>query len=105
MRFRQAMRYPPVVSLVSAVVRGAHYRQTMQEAADIVARIQGRPSRFHVLGPAPAPIGRLRGEYRVQLFLKGPHRREMREAVLAALDGRAELHRRVVVDVDPLWLL
>ena len=105
MRFRQAMRYPPVVSLVSAVVRGVHYRQTMQEAADIVARIQGRPSRFDVLGPAPAPIGRLRGEYRVQLFLKGPHRREMREAVLAALDGRAELQRRVVVDVDPLWLL
>ena len=105
MRFRHAMRYPPAVSLVSAVVRGTHYRNTMQEATGLVARIQGRPSRFRVLGPAPAPIGRLRGEYRVQLFLKGPHRREMREAVLAALDGRAELHRRVVVDVDPLWLL
>jgi hypothetical protein len=29
----------------------------------------------------------------------------MREALLAALDGRAELKRRVVVDVDPLWML
>ena len=105
MRFRQAMRYPPVVSLVSAVVRGTDYRQTMQEAADLVARVQDRPRRFRVLGPAPAPIGRLRGQYRVQLFLKGPQRREMREALLAALDGRAELKRRVVVDVDPLWML
>ena len=105
MRFRQAMRYPPVVSLVSAVVRGTNYRKTMQEAADLVARIQGRGRRFRVLGPAPAPIGRLRDQYRVQLFLKGPQRREMREALLAALDGRAELKRRVVVDVDPLWML
>ena len=103
--FRQAMRYPPAVSLVSAVVRGTNYRKTMQEAADLVSRIRVRSSRFRVLGPAPAPLGRLRGEYRVQLFLKGPQRREMREAVLAALDGRAELTRRVVVDVDPLWML
>jgi len=104
-QFRRAMRYPPEVSLVSAVVRGTHYRQTMQEAAELVAAVQRRPSRFRVLGPASAPIGRLRGQYRVQLFLKGPHRREMREALLAALDGRTELRRRVVVDVDPVWML
>ena len=105
MRFRQAMGYPPMVSLVSAVVRGTSFRQTMQDAADLVARLRRRPSRFRVLGPAPAPIGRLRGRYRVQLFLKGPQRREMREALLAALDGHAELKRRVVVDVDPLSML
>jgi primosomal protein N' (replication factor Y) len=103
--FRRAMRYPPEVSLVSAVVRGTHYRQTMQEAAELVATVRRRPSRFRVLGPASAPIGRLRGQHRVQLFLKGPHRREMREALLSALDGRTELRRRVVVDVDPLWML
>jgi primosomal protein N' (replication factor Y) len=104
-RFRQAMRYPPQVSLVSAVVRGTSFRQTMQEATDLVAALRVPQSRFRVLGPAPAPIGRLRGQYRVQLFLKGPNRREMREALLAALDGRAELRRRVVIDVDPLSML
>ena len=105
MRFRRTMRYPPVVSLVSAVVRGTSFAQTMQEAGDLVAWLRRRPSQFRVLGPAPAPIGRLRGQYRVQLLLKGPQRREMREALLAALDGRAELKRRVVVDVDPMWML
>ncbi len=105
MRFRRAMRYPPVVSLVSAVVRGTSFTQTMQEAGDLVAWLRRRPSRFRVLGPAPAPLGRLRGQYRAQLLLKGQHRREMREALLAALDGRAELKRRVVIDVDPMWML
>ena len=105
MRFRKAMRYPPMVSLVSAVVRGTTFRQTMQEAADLAARLRRLPSRFGVTGPAAAPIGRLRGQYRVQLFLKGPHRREMREALLAALDGHTELKRRTVIDVDPLSML
>ena len=105
MRFRSAMRYPPVVSLVSAVVRGTSFTQTMHEAGDLGAWLRRRPSRFRVLGPAPAPLGRLRGQYRAQLLLKGQHRREMREALLAALDGRAELKRRVVIDVDPMWML
>ena len=104
-RYRRAMQYPPMVALVNAVVRGTSYQQTMREAADLAACVQRRPSGFRVLGPAPAPIGRLRGQYRVQLFLKGPRRREMREALLAALDGRAELKRRVVIDVDPLSML
>ena len=105
MRFRGAMQYPPVVSMVSAVVRGARFQQTMHEATDLAAWLRHRSGRFRVLGPARAPLGRLRGQYRVQLFLKGPHRREMREALLAALDGRPELRRRVVIDVDPLWML
>ena len=62
-RFRLAMQYPPEVALVSAVVRGTHYRQTMQEAADLVAALKRRPRRFRVLGPAPAPLGRLRAQY------------------------------------------
>ena len=105
MRFRKAMRYPPFVSLLSAVVRGTTFQQPMQEAAALAARLRRLPSRFGVTGPAPAPIGRLRGQYRVQLFLKGPQRREMREAMLAALDGHAELKRRIVIDVDPLSMM
>ena len=51
---------------------------------------------LRVLGPAPAPLGKLRGEYRAQLLLKGTNRRRMREALQAALAARPELQRRVV---------
>ena len=57
------------------------------------------------LTPAPAPLARLRGRYRVQLFLKGGRRREMREALLRILDEHPRLKRRVVVDVDPVSML
>ena len=105
MRFRDSMRYPPAVALVSAVVRGSSLARTMEEAWELAKRVRSGHRSFTVLGPASAPLGRLRGQYRAQLLLKGYHRREMREALQTALDDRVEVKRRVVVDVDPLWML
>ncbi len=105
LRYRRAMRYPPAVSLVSAVVHGDLRDRTLADAAALARQLRAAPRRFTVLGPAPAPLGRLRGRYRAQLFLKGTHRREMREALLGALDADPRLKRRVVVDVDPVWMM
>ena len=105
LRYRRAMGYPPAVSLVSAVVHGTLRDRTLADAAVLAQRLRAAPRRFSVLGPAPAPLGRLRGRYRAQLFLKGTHRREMREALLGALDAHPRLKRRVVVDVDPVWMM
>ncbi len=105
LRFRRALRYPPVVSLVSAVVHGPLRDRAVRDAAALAGRLRAAPRRFTVLGPAPAPLARLRGRYRVQLFLKGGRRREMREALLRILDEHPGLKRRVVVDVDPVSML
>ena len=74
----------------------------MQDAAEIVRDLRTGGSAFRVLGPAPAPLSRLRGEHRVQFFLKGANRGTMRRALQAALAGRAEIARRTIVDVDPV---
>jgi len=107
LQFRRAMRYPPFVSLVNTVVRARTFAGAMDDAAEIVqrARDADRAGHLRVLGPAPPPLGRLRGEYRAQLLIKGENRKEIRRALLAALAGRADLQRRVVVDVDPLSVL
>jgi len=108
LHFRKAMRYPPVVSLINTIVRGKTFTRAMDDAAAVVQRLRdadnGRGD-LRVLGPAPAPLGKLRGEYRVQLLVKGLNRRQMREAVLAAIGAAPELQRRVTVDVDPLSVL
>ena len=107
--FRRAMRYPPVVALINGVVRASSDRDAMSGAGDLVERIRraGGPTRFLVLGPAPAPLARLRGEHRAQFFVKGPPaaRADMRSAVLAALRERPDLRRKTVIDVDPLSIL
>jgi primosomal protein N' (replication factor Y) len=105
LQFRKAMRYPPLVSLINTVVRARTFAGAMDDAADLVQRLRAESDRFRVLGPAPAPLGRLRGEYRAQLLIKGTNRKQMREAVAAAIAARSDLQRRVVVDVDPVSVL
>jgi primosomal protein N' (replication factor Y) len=105
--YRRGMRYPPLVALVNAVVRGRSFDDAMQTANDIVQRLgPGTASAgFAILGPAPAPLARLRGEHRVQFFLKGGRRADMRNALKTVLAGMPEVRRRVTIDVDPLSVL
>jgi primosomal protein N' (replication factor Y) len=108
LHFRRAMRYPPALSLINTVVRSRTFSGAMDDAADIVQKLReadGGRDQFRVLGPAPAPLGRLRGEYRAQLLVKGSNRKLIRTALQAALSTRPDLRRRTVVDVDPLNVL
>jgi len=107
LHFRRAMRYPPLVFLINVVVRARTFAGAMDDAAALVERlrVEADTGAFRVLGPAPAPLGKLRGDYRAQLLVKGTNRRSMREALLAALAARPDLQRRVVVDVDPVSVL
>jgi primosomal protein N' (replication factor Y) len=101
------MRYPPLVAMVNLVVRGGTFADAMTMAADVARRLEpaAAAGSFQVLGPAPAPLGKLRGEHRVQLFLKGSRRGEMRAALKTVVDGMPELRRRVTLDVDPVNVL
>jgi len=105
MRYRTALRYPPVLSMVNAVVRGRSLTDAMRDAGRLAGELRTAAAAFQVLGPAVAPISRLRGQHRAQIFLKGRNRRAMRSALRAALDANPDLGRRVIVDVDPVSLL
>ncbi|MGE0393375.1 MAG: primosomal protein N' [Vicinamibacterales bacterium] len=102
--YRRAMQYPPLFALINVIVRGPTEAEAMGGAQQLARGLQPAQG-FLVLGPAPAPLGRLRGEHRVQLFLKGPKRTEMRNALRRALDALPALRRRVTVDVDPMSVL
>jgi primosomal protein N' (replication factor Y) len=105
--FRKAMRYPPAVALVNVVVRAPAFGRAMTDADALAARIRSEAgtSDLRVLGPAPAPLGRLRGEYRAQLLVKGVSRPAIREAVTRAVAALPDLQRHTTVDVDPLSMM
>jgi len=108
MHFREAMRYPPTVSLINTVVRARTYAGAIDDAAALVGALRNADPalrHYRVLGPAPAPLGKLRGEYRAQFLMKGNNRRRMREALVAALAARPDVARRASVDIDPLSVL
>jgi primosomal protein N' (replication factor Y) (superfamily II helicase) len=104
-RYRQAMQYPPAVALVNAVVKGRTHQQAMEDAGDLVRALRRGGEPYKVLGPAPAPLSRLRGEHRAQFFMKGANRTPMRRALQTVLESRPELKRRTTIDVDPMSVL
>jgi primosomal protein N' (replication factor Y) (superfamily II helicase) len=104
--FRQKMRYPPLIAMVNVVVRGKSYDAAMDAAADLARRTEERATGgFVILGPAPAPLTRLRGEHRAQFFLKGISRLAMRGALRDALAATPEIARKASVDIDPISVL
>jgi primosomal protein N' (replication factor Y) len=107
MEFRRTMGYPPVTALVNVIVRSADGAKGAAEADALARALRAAAAgRYRVLGPAHAPLARLRNEHRFQVLLKG-HRPSMREAVRAAMTARYGEQRwpGVAVDVDPLTVM
>ena len=104
--FRTAMHYPPAVALINLVVRGPHAGQVMESAMALVQALKrAAGGRCEVLGPAPAPLSRLRGDHRMQVLVKGSARTAMRQLVTRVLASRPQWTRHMLVDVDPLNVL
>jgi primosomal protein N' (replication factor Y) len=107
MEFRRTMGYPPVAALVNVVFRSRDADQAADGAEALAQRVRvDAPGRFRVLGPAFAPLAKLRQEHRFQVLLKGD-RASMRESVRRALVQQFGAVRwpGVAVDVDPLTIL
>jgi primosomal protein N' (replication factor Y) len=103
---RRTLGYPPYSRLAMVRVSAVDdriAREGVRRLAAVARRYAG--TRVEVLGPAPAPIARLRNRYRHRIMLRAPARGALRyvlEAVLAApIDGRL----RRLVDVDPVSML
>lgn len=106
--FRRTMSYPPSASLLNLVVRGKEAEPAAREADALARRLRETAGArtYRVLGPARAPLARLRQDHRFQILLKG-RRAAMREAVRAAMVDRYGEVRwpGVVIDVDPLSVM
>jgi primosomal protein N' (replication factor Y) len=106
---RRELGYPPFGRLAILLISGAQEAQVI-DAAKRLARAAATESAAggSVLGPAPAPLWRLKGRHRWQLVLKGPQGPGVRQTA-RALMARAgtDLPRgvRIDVDVDPQHVL
>jgi len=59
-----------------------------------------------VLGPAPCPFSRLRGQYRFHIQLQGPDAQQLRAIVtIATTDLQPPENVQWIVDVDPVEML
>jgi primosomal protein N' (replication factor Y) len=107
---RRALGYPPHGSLIRVVVRGPveeHVRAAAEELATRLRAAADAPQTpVRLLGPAPAPLPKLRGLYRYHLQLQAADDELLRGCLRQAThDLRLPEPLQWMADVDPLDML
>jgi primosomal protein N' (replication factor Y) (superfamily II helicase) len=104
---RSELGLPPLGRQVAVRVDGpdpAEVAATARRLAQL-AELHGKDAAVEVLGPVAAPLARLRGRTRWQLWLRSPDRTALRRIVRGLRGVETVGSIRVVVDVDPLSTL
>jgi primosomal protein N' (replication factor Y) len=107
-QFRRTMAYPPYTSLANIIVRDVVLEKAIRwsrQLSEYFSPYDGKGLR--ILGPATAPLARLKKEHRFQFLLKSPKRSVLTKVLsgsMAYCDAKQIPQAAVLVDMDPLSL-
>jgi primosomal protein N' (replication factor Y) (superfamily II helicase) len=109
LRFRSWMHYPPYSALANVLIRSDQLDEALQWSGILGKWFEKtRHEGIRVLGPAAAPILRLKRDYRYHFVLKSASRQKLNallRAMLAYAVSQKIPRTQVIVDVDALWLM
>ncbi len=108
-QFRRWMHYPPHGLLANIIVQAEQQEEALgwTKLLEQWQRGQARPG-LRIMGPAPAPIARLKRTHRYQFLMKAERRTELQlslRQLTAFMDREAIPRQAVIIDVDPVHLM
>ncbi|HXL23097.1 MAG TPA: primosomal protein N' [Candidatus Dormibacteraeota bacterium] len=109
LHFRRMMAYPPFTALANIIVRDTNLENAIRYSRQLSEYFSPHDGKgLRVLGPASAPLSRLKREHRFQFLLKSPKRALLTKLLSGAITY-AESHQipptAAIIDVDPVNLL
>jgi primosomal protein N' (replication factor Y) len=103
---RESASYPPFSRMIALRLDGRHEASVRAAATEAAARARAQGgTAVQVLGPAEAPIARLRGRSRYQIWLRGTDRSKLQATARAAAEVTLPRDLRLAIDVDPQSVL
>jgi len=110
LRYRQNHSYPPFVALASLLVHGPDLGRVRSDSLELRKQLDvaNQERKCRILGPAPAPLSRLKGEHRFQILMKSRNRKHLREVadrgLKSAVDGGINA-RTINLEIDPVSIM
>jgi primosomal protein N' (replication factor Y) (superfamily II helicase) len=108
LQFRRFMKYPPFSAMANILVRAANQEQALRMSVELGRHLTPAPENMKIMGPAEAPVPRLKAEFRYQLLIKSGSRKALNALLRRAQEFAREQKwgaTALVIDVDPLTLL
>ena len=107
---RQEHDYPPFGRMARVIVRSPQQSAAQAYIGDLARRIlelvATGPAGLRVLGPALAPVSRVKNYFRYHMQLQGPEDFELSQLLRPAIASTPPPRRvEIAVDVDPLSML
>lgn len=111
---RKELMYVPFSWMARLELSGREREKVESWAEKLLEEVKERPRWFEIIGPAPCPIERLRGNYRYQIIFKSPKHRDKNGDIfhtfLRRYFGSTGIARKeggvsAIIDVDPISLL
>ena len=104
-RQRQTLLYPPFSQIVNLRLSSAREDLLVKTAREMGADARNLSARLdpeaEIIGPAPSPLSKIRGQYRWQMLIKGPRIRTLQQIASALVEKHATACFRLTIDVDP----
>lgn len=103
-RERKAGGWPPFGQLAAILLDGKD-DAGVRAAGQMLARTAPEDQRIRVLGPAPAPLSKLRGHYRYRLLVKAADGIHLQRTLRGWLKDQKFKGVRIKVDVNPYYFM
>ena len=102
--FRKELKYPPFSRFVNLIAVDEHETKAADRANALAAALEREtPKEVEIIGPAPAPIARLKNQFRFHVALRAPADLPLSDSVRAALERLSPTDRLSIhIDMDPL---
>lgn len=107
--FRRELNYPPFATLVNVLSKNESDSAAVGMLDALVAEVKKQPMALRkgieLIGPTPAVLARIKGEYRWHVLLRCVDRNAMIVLLKSVFDANSGLRRKLTVDVDPTSML
>ena len=102
---RTRANMPPASRLAALIITGKNEGQA-KECAMTIGRAAPRDTAVRVLGPAPAQMYRLRGQYRQRILIQAARNVDIQKMIATWMTSiKIPSSIRVTIDIDPISFL
>jgi primosomal protein N' (replication factor Y) len=102
--FRKELRYPPFSRFVNFICADEQEPKAKARAETLAAALERvLPPEVEIIGPSPAPLARLKNQFRYHLALRAPEEMILSQKIRETLANLSVNDRMgITVDIDPL---